>query len=259
MSFKSVDIQLEENKKILVISYVWINNAIMDTIDNVTKTLGDDLKVEIKKNAKLKIAAAYFSIYAFEALKKELENVDTVEFIFTHPTFVPDEVTDQFKKERREFYIPKAEREKSFYGTDFEIQLKNKLNQKGIAKECADWIRKKAKFKSNKTNQTMQSYLGVDNGENSKAVYLPISGFTAVDLGYQQGDAISNFINKIDESIHTSKYLKFFDQIWNDNTKVEDITERLCEHITSVYKENSPQKIYFLMLYNIFNIFIIFF
>ncbi len=228
----------------------------MDTIDNVTKTLGDDLKVEIKKNAKLKIAAAYFSIYAFEALKKELENVDTVEFIFTHPTFVPDEVTDQFKKERREFYIPKAEREKSFYGTDFEIQLKNKLNQKGIAKECADWIRKKAKFKSNKTNQTMQSYLGVDNGENSKAVYLPISGFTAVDLGYQQGDAISNFINKIDESIHTSKYLKFFDQIWNDNTKVEDITERLCEHITSVYKENSPQKIYFLMLYNIFNEFL---
>ena len=102
----------------------------MEIIDNINHLLGDDLKTILKPDSKLKIAASCFSIYAFEALKKELNKIESLEFIFTSPTFLPDEVTDKFKKERREFHIPKAERERSFYGSDFEIQLKNKLTQK---------------------------------------------------------------------------------------------------------------------------------
>lgn len=227
----------------------------MEIIDNINHLLGDNLKQTINPGSKLKIAASCFSIYAFEALKKELEGIDELEFIFTSPTFVPNEVTDKIKKERREFHIPKAERERSFYGSDFEIQLKNKLTQRAIAKECADWMRRKAIFRSNRGKAPMQQFACVQ-GNESDAVYLPLHGFTAVDLGYQQGNAVSNLVNKMDESAITATYLNLFDQIWNDTEKLEDVTARLCDHIASVYQENSPERIYFLMLYNIFNEFL---
>ncbi len=227
----------------------------MEIIDNINHLLGDNLKQTIKPGSKLKIAASCFSIYAFEALKKELENIASLEFIFTSPTFVPNEVTDKIKKERREFHIPKAERERSFYGSDFEIQLKNKLTQRAIAKECADWMRRKAIFRSNRGKAPMQQFACVQ-GKESDAVYMPLHGFTAVDLGYQHGDAVSNMVNKMDEPTITPTYLSLFDQIWNDAEKLEDVTSRLCDHIASVYQENSPERIYFLMLYNIFNEFL---
>lgn len=227
----------------------------MQLIDNVNNLFGDDLKSTITAGSKLKIAASAFSIYAFEALKAELQTIDSLEFIFTSPTFVPDQVTDKIKRERREFHIPRVERERSFYGTEFEIQLKNKLTQRAIAKECADWMRRKAKFRSNRSKAPMQQLACVQNGGESTA-YMPLQGFTAVDLGYQQGDAVSNMVNRFDEPAITTTYLELFDQIWHDREKLEDVTARLCDHIASVYKENSPERIYFLMLYNIFNEFL---
>lgn len=227
----------------------------MELIDNVTSLLGDDLKNTVRPKSKVRIAASCFSIYAFEALKKELERVDALEFIFTSPTFVPHEVTDKIKKERREFFIPKLERERGFYGTEFEIQLRNKLTQRAIAKECADWIKKKAQFRSNRGKAPMQQFACVENSD-SQTVYLPLHGFTAVDLGYQPGNAVSNIINKIDDPMMTKVYLNLFDQIWGDQEKLEDVTDRLRDHIASVYQENSPERIYFLMLYNIFSEFL---
>jgi len=112
----------------------------MEIIDNINHLLGENLKHTIKPNAKLKIAAASFSIYAYAALKRELESIDSLQFIFTSPTFVPHEVSDKIKKAQREFHIPKAGRERDFFGSEFEIQLKNKLTQRAIAKECADWM-----------------------------------------------------------------------------------------------------------------------
>ncbi|MCW5961019.1 MAG: DEAD/DEAH box helicase family protein [Pyrinomonadaceae bacterium] len=227
----------------------------MELIDNVSRLFGDDLQQTLKPGARLKIAASCFSIYAFEALKTELESVDSLEFVFTSPTFIPDEVTDKIRRERREFHIPKAERERSFFGTEFEIQLKNKLTQRAVARECAEWMRKKAKFRSNRSKSPMQQLACVQS-DAKDTVYMPLQGFTAVDLGYQPGDAVSNMINKFDEPSHAQTYINLFDQIWNDQDKLEDVTSRLCDHIASVYKENSPQRIYFLMLYNIFNEFL---
>ncbi len=227
----------------------------MEFIDNVGRLLGDELKKSLTRGSKLKIAAACFSIYAFESLKRELANIDSMEFIFTSPTFIPAESTDNFKKERREFHIPKAQREKSFYGTEFEIQLKNKLTQRAIAKECADWIRRKASFRSNRGKAPMQQFACVQ-ADTAQSVYQPLQGFTAVDLGYQPGNAVSNFMTKSDELSTTSQYLSLFNQLWQDTEKLEDVTERICDHIASVYQENSPERIYFLTLYNIFNEFL---
>ncbi|MCP4746122.1 MAG: DEAD/DEAH box helicase family protein [Desulfobacteraceae bacterium] len=227
----------------------------MQILDNINVLWGDDLKKAIKPGSKLKIVASCFSIYAYEALKKELEKVGSLEFIFTAPVFVPNEVTDKVAKERREFHIPKQQRELNLYGSEFEIQLKNKLTQRAIAKDCADWIRRKAAFRSNSTKAPMQQFACLSSG-NDGAAYMPLHGFTAVDLGYQQGDAVSNLINKLDEAPLTTTYLQLFDQIWGDSEKLQDVTECICTHIESVYQENSPEKIYFLMLYNIFNEFL---
>jgi len=83
-----------------------------------------------------------------------------------------------------------------------------------------------------------------------------LHGFTAVDLGYQQGNAVSNFVNKMDEPVATRTFLALFDQIWQDTEKLTDITDLIRDHIASVYKENSPQRIYFLMLFSIFSEFL---
>lgn len=227
----------------------------MKIIDNTSQLLGDDLKDTMSRGSRLKIAASCFSIYAFEALKAELSKVDSLQFIFTSPTFVPTEVTDRLRKERREFFIPKARRESGLYGTEFEIQLRNKLTQRAVARECAAWIRKKAKFKSNTSKAPMQQFMHVD-GSAEGVAYMPISGFTAVDLGYQKGDAVSNFVTKFDDPSHAQMYLQLFNQIWIDSEKVKDVTDAICDHIESVYQENSPERIYFMMLYNIFQDFL---
>ena len=124
----------------------------MELINNTTKTLKEDLAVEIKKGSKLSIAAACFSIYAFQELKKELCDIEELRFIFNSPAFT----TEKAKKEKREFYIPRLNRERSLYGTEFEVKLRNELTQKAIAKECAEWIKQKVTFKSIVSDQTIQ-------------------------------------------------------------------------------------------------------
>lgn len=227
----------------------------MKLIDNVNNLLGQDISENLESKAHLKIAASYFSIYAYAALKKELEKIDELQFIFTSPTFVPDSVTDKLRKEEREFIIPKQNRESSLYGTDFEIHLKNQLTQKAIAKECAEWIRQKAKFKSNNSNAPMQEFISIQNSEKS-LTYMPIQGFTPMGLGFEKGNAISNMVNCFDEQSMVQTYIQLFNQIWNDSSKVEDVTNEIIRHIESVYQENPPERIYFLMLYNIFKNFL---
>ncbi len=225
----------------------------MRIIDNTSVLLGDDLKATLGRGARLKIAASCFSIYAFEALKSELSKVESLQFIFTNPTFVPTEVTDRLRKDHREFFISQATREKGLYGTEFEIQLRNKLTQRAVARECANWIKKKASFRSNTTKAPMQQLIYAEAAAGD-VTYMPISGFTAVDLGYQKGDAFSNLVTRIDDAAHTQIYLQLFDQIWSNEEKVSDVTAAICDHIESVYQENPPEQIYFRILYTSFRI-----
>lgn len=218
----------------------------MNIINNITNTLKDDLSVEIKKGSKISIAAACFSIYAFQELKKQLTSIDELRFIFTSPTFT----NEKAKKEKREFYIPRLNRERSLYGTEFEIKLRNELTQRAIAKECADWIKKKVTFKSNITNDNMAGFINVDD-----TTYMPVNGFTTVDLGCERGNNAYLMINKF-ETPFSSSYIDLFDELWNDKTRLQDVTDEVIDNITTAYTENSPDFIYFVTLYNIFNEFL---
>ena len=218
----------------------------MELINNTSKTLRDDLAIEIKKGSKLSIAAACFSIYAFQELKKELQGIDELRFIFTSPTFI----TEKAKKERREFYIPRLTRERSLYGTEFEVKLRNELTQKAIAKECAEWIRQKVTFKSNVTQENMMGFINLDDKN-----YMPINGFTTVDLGCERGNNAYNMVQKTETPFSTA-YIELFESLWNDTVKMQEVTDEVIENITTAYNENSPDFIYFVTLYNIFNEFL---
>lgn len=222
----------------------------MDIFNNTTKVVKDDLTKKIKAGSKVAIAAASFSLYAYQALKDELEKCDSFRFIFMSPTFVAEKTP----KERKEFYISRLHREKSLYGTEFEVRLRNELKQKAVAKECAQWMQRKAAFRTNVTREGMNNFLVVDNPEDCYT-YLPMNSFTTVELGCERGKNISNMVTRF-ESPSSREFLQLFDSIWDDKEKLQDVTQDVINMINTVYQENSPELIYFMTLYNIFNEFL---
>ncbi len=224
----------------------------MDTkvFDNITEIVRDDMEESIKKGSKVSIAAACFSMYAYQKLKQQLNSIDEFHFIFTSPTFV----TSKTEKQKREFYIPRLSRENSLYGTEFELKLRNEMTQKAIAKECADWIRQKATFKSNTTGEHMGGFATAADDEK-QVVYVPINGFTTVDIGCERGNNSYNMVNRFEAPV-AETYIQLFETVWNDKEKLQDVTDVVIENITTAYNENSPEFIYYMTLYHVFSEFL---
>lgn len=222
----------------------------MEIFDNITKVVRDDLKEKIKPGSRVSVVAACFSMYAYKELKSQLEKVEEFRFIFASPTFIKESA----EKQKRKFYIPRLSRENSLYGTEFEIKLRNEMTQKAIARECAEWIRKKAKFKSNVTGEYMGGFMTVAS-DAVQTAYLPINGFTTVDIGCERGNNSYNMVNSM-EAPFSTQYMQLFDTIWNDKDKMQDVTEMIISNISTAYNENSPEFIYFMTLYNVFSEFL---
>lgn len=218
--------------------------------DNITHRVIDDLKTTMQRGSKVFMAAASFSIYAFEALQNELEKIDELRFIFTSPTFNKE----RSKKQKREFYIPKLNRERTLYGSDFEIKLRNNLTQRAIAKECADWIRQKVRFKTNVSQMNMPGFLNVKNSEGL-FTYMPFNEFTTTELGCERGNNIFQLVQRMPSPM-SDAYLKNFNDFWQDKENFADVTDAIIENIENVYRENAPDFIYFVTLYNIFHEFL---
>lgn len=218
----------------------------MEVIDNINKTLKDDMVLTLRSGSKVAIAASCFSIYAFQELKEQLSDISELRFIFTSPSFV----TEKADKQKREFYIPRLNRERDLYGSEFEIKLRNELSLKAVAKECAEWIRRKVCFKSNRTNAGIPPMIISDDTS-----YTGANGFTCVELGTERGNYLATAITKM-EAPFSQQFLQIFNQIWNDSEQLQVVTEQVLDNITNAYKENSPEFIYFVTLYNIFNEFL---
>ncbi len=218
--------------------------------DNVSSRVIDDLKTTIRQGSKVDIAAASFSIYAYQLLKKELEQVEELNFLFTGEVFT----SEKAQRESREFYIPRLNAERSLYGTDFEVKLRNELNQQAIAKECADWIHSKVKFKSNTSGDSMMPFMSVKTDDEA-AAYSPLMNFTTADLGADRGHNAYSTTTKV-YAPQAQHFIDTFDSVWNNNDRLSDVTESVLENITAAYKENSPELIYFTALYNIFSEFL---
>ena len=221
------------------------------TFDNKINIVGDDLKNSIKKDSKISVSTSLFSIYGFESLKKELKSIENLRFIFTDPTFLK---TDEEKKNSKYFSINSINTQKSIAGSSFEINLKNELKGRTIAKECKKWIEQKAKFKTNKGNNSIQSMFIIN--EEQKSLYLGIDEFSSAGFGYKKDDSALRVINKIEDSNISNVYLENFDKVWSDEKILKDVTLDVLTYMDNLYKENSPEFVYYLILYHIFSEFL---
>lgn len=215
-------------------------------LDNkVTGNIGDTIKDDIKKGSKLSIISSYFTIHAYNQLKSELKKVDNVRLLFSEPTFVRD------KKEITREYSLNGTYERNISGDKYEIRLKNELNQSEIAKECANWIKLKVEARAYDSNYNLeQKYIIIENEVESVSVAGNMD-FTAQGLGYVPSEK-PIFGNYIKNYENTKMLLSNFDSFWNDTSKAIDVKKELLETIDLVYKENPPEFMYYITLYNIF-------
>ena len=199
--------------------------------------VGDVLKQNIKKNSKLSILSAYFTIYAFAELKKELTRIKELRLLFTAPIYQKNYVDNPLS------------------GESEEIKFKNSLQQVQIARECASWIRDKVKIREVKTQVVIPFNLyHIDNAGNNIAIQGS-SNFSSVGLGYTNSDSF--YMNTfVKDSETTQGFASTFDEIWNNKSMVQDIKDNFLSSIEEIYSDKSPEFIYFLTLYNIFKEFI---
>lgn len=224
----------------------------LKNFNNKTEKVGDELKKDLKAGSKVNVAAAIFSIYGYESLKAELNDIEELRFIFTDPTFVE---MDKTNREQRLFEINANSRKKAVNGSDFEINLKNELKGRAIAKECKKWIDKQVTIKTNTSKRYIQPQLIVDN-DSEKILYNGMDEFSSAGFGYENDNAILRNIIKSDDYEMANQFLKNFDEVWNDENALKDVTQEVSDYIANLYKENSPEFIYYLTLYTIFDEFL---
>ena len=212
-------------------------------------TLVSLLKENVYKDAKMTVASATFSLFAYYAIKDELDKLSEFKFLFTKPTFykLGQEVKRQYKLQLQEI-----ENNPKFDGNNFEIQLRNKMISTRTANQVTKWINEKATFKTLVDDYSISKQLLVHNNKINLFSQSDID-FTADGLGLTSSNRLGSYfvLAGVDELVENS--LVEFDAIWNDETKVKDVTENVLEQIKLIYKENSPEWLYFVTLYNIFS------
>lgn len=212
-------------------------------IDNRNRgTVGEFLKENIKPQSDLSFVSAYFTIYAYEKLKGELESINTLNFLFGEPTFIKS--IDPDKTNKREF---KIEDDKLI------IPLENRLQQKAIAKECAQWIEEKVNIKSMvKPNFLHGKMYHIENSNGTQKAILGSSNFTVSGLGLGNNPNIELNI-EIDSERDRNDLLNWFNEIWTDDIGlVEDVKEEVLKYLNQLYQENYPSFIYYKTLYHLF-------
>jgi hypothetical protein len=218
----------------------------MKILDNKKDFVYTELIDNINKGAKISIISAYFTIYAYYGLKKQLKNIDNLRFIFTEPIFSKNK-----EKEVREYYIDNIKR-KDIFGNEFELKLRNEMAQSSIAKECSDWINRKAEvrsFKSNNTSQPRMIHIENEDGES-----LCINGtfdFTTDGLGITPSNRMDNNTATYDKDFNM-QFLNVFNDRWENENELVDVKKQLLEEMEVIYKENPGEFIYFVTMYHLF-------
>ena len=225
----------------------------MKQLDNIQDLLGDDLKSKIARKTHVRLAAAAFSIYAFDALSEVLERVERLDFLFTQDVFNPDDQVGKMARETRQYAIPPIRLSAALAGTPFEIVLKNKLTQKAVAKDCADWVRRKARFLVNATGKRAQPMITLEL-EDELAAYIGIEEFTAPALGYQPGNTLSNVVTRMDGP--AAQGLVALMKTLLETGDFRDVTQDLLDHIERIYSENAPEALYFTLIHSLFTAFL---
>lgn len=202
-------------------------------------TVADFLTAKIRDGSKLSVVSAYFTIYAYEALKQALDRIEHMDFLFGEPSF--SNRLDPDKTEKKSFLI------------DVDgLRLANRLQQKRVAKECADWIEHKVDIKTVKQSNLLHGKMyHVDNGGVEEAI-LGSSNFTVRGLGLgADGNNIElNLI--VDSSRDRQELRQWFSELWNDDALAKDVKREVLDYLCKLYANQSPQFVYYLTLFHLF-------
>ncbi len=204
-------------------------------------SVADFLKERIKDNSKVSIVSAYFTIYAYNALKDKFDNIQSMRFLFGEPTFVKGLNGDKNPK------VYEIEDSK------LEIKTENQLQQKKIAKDCAEWIRNKVEVKSMvKSNFLHGKLYHIDEDGRHSSAISGSSNFTTKGLGLSENSNMElNLI--VDSDTQRQQLLDWFNELWNNSEWVKDVKEDVLKYIEQLYSENAPDFIYYKTLYEIFH------
>ena len=216
-------------------------------LDNRTQgKVIDKLKEDLKSGTKVSIISAYFTIFAYQELRKELNKIDSLRLLFSMPTFVKDK-----KDINREFKLS-GSYESGLAGDRYEMKLKNELKQSEIAKECAEWIRKKVEVRAYDEEHALpQKMYIMEQNDGEDSYIFGSSDFTSSGLGVVSSNK-SEMNTYMKDTASTQTMLDLFNKAWSDNEKVKDVKKALLESLEVVYRENTSEFIYFVTLYNIF-------
>ncbi len=218
--------------------------------NNKIGAVGEYIKDNTADDASITVASPIFTIYAFEELRKVLEGCGKFRFLFNEPTFIRDIVANN--KAVKEFELKMAQRERSVSEFNMEIGLKNNLDQNQVASRCYEFIRDKAEVKSiKKEGVASASNILVENESGGFLVSGSNLSFSRSGLGYTT-EIRFDFNQVADEQQIIEKYKEFFNQIFENDDLVKDVKDELLKHLSNLYRENSPELIYYLTLYNIF-------
>ncbi|HOC71994.1 MAG TPA: helicase-related protein [Candidatus Hydrogenedentes bacterium] len=212
-------------------------------IDNHRRgRVADFLKDRIAEGSALSIVSAYFTIYAYEALGAELDQIGGMRFLFGEPRYV--NTLDPEKTESKAFRLE-----------DNGISLENRLQQKEVAHRCAQWIEKKAEIRSIRESNLLHGKLyHIHDGHREHAL-LGSSNFTRRGLGVAATPNIE--LNLVVDGDRDRADLKaWFDELWGDEKLVEDVKQKVLEALAKLYTDNSPEFVYFKTLFHVFERFL---
>ena len=202
-------------------------------------TVGDFLRSNIENGSSLSVVSAYFTIHAFEALKKYLWGIDGLRFLFGEPDFIKN--LDSRNTDPKAFKIE-----------DEGLQLDKPLQQRPIAQECADWIEQKVEIKSTRQSNLLHGkmYHIANNGEE-KAI-MGSSNFTVQGLGLGQSNNNIELNLEVDNSQDRDDLKVWFDDVWNDDERVEDVKKKVIDRLEKLGDDQAPEFIYYKTLYELF-------
>lgn len=206
-------------------------------------SVGEFLRDKIKRGSTLSVVSAYFTIYAFEALKANLLEIERMDFLFGEPRFVRS-------------LDPERTDKKAFKIEDDGLSLTNRLAQKRVARDCAEWVADKVNIRSvRQANLLHGKMYHVADGARESAV-MGSSNFTVSGLGL--GAANNNIeLNLVVDSERDRNDLKaWFDELWNDEKLVEDVKEDVLVYLAQLYENHAPEFIYYKTLFHIFEQFL---
>ena len=208
-------------------------------LDNQVATVGDYLRRNLAGADAFDLASAYFTIYGYELLAEELDRVGNVRFLFGDPTSVED-------------LDPGADEPKSFEVTERGLEPNHTLQQKALAKQCAQWVSKDSvAVRSISRANFLHGKMYLTASPGSASGVVGSSNFTKRGLG--GSDRPNLEINLATDDADTLAELRdWFDRLWGNDRLTKDVKREVLDSLERIGGDYAPEAVYYKTLYELF-------